>query len=201
MRAVIFLGAPDVCLGHLEGFIKEDDYVICADSGYKYAKNLGIKPDAVLGDFDSYDLSEVQEENPLVYPTEKDFTDCEIAIDYAIEKGASEIVLSCAKGGRSDHFLANIYALMRALEKGVKAYIYSENERIYIAENFFEAEGEIGDILSVIPFVSAKNFTTHNLKYALKNADLPYTGVSNVFLDKKVSLSFEGRAIIVICKE
>lgn len=197
MRAVIFLGAPDVDGGYLEGFIKEDDFVICADSGYKYARDLGCRIDAVMGDFDSFELKNVAFDDIKVYPSQKDFTDCEIAVDFALDKGADCVVLVCAKGGRSDHFLANIYALRRCSERGVFSYIYSENEWIYVAENHFETTGEPGDILSVIPFAEAKNFTTENLKYALYNEDLPYTGVSNVFLDKRVSLKFEGRAIII----
>lgn len=198
MRAVIFLGAPDVDTGYLKNFIKADDYVICADSGYGYAKELGVSINAVLGDFDSYDINKVEFDEISVYPSEKDFTDCEIAVDFAMDKGADQVVLVCAKGGRSDHFLANIYALLRCAERGVFSYIFSENEKIYVAEGFFETTGKVGDILSVIPFAKAKNFTTRNLKYALENQDLPYTGVSNVFTDCDVSIEFEGRAIVVV---
>ena len=62
-------------------------YTICADSGYAYAKQLGLHPDAVLGDFDSYALEDVQEENVTVFPARKDYTDSEIALMHAIEKG------------------------------------------------------------------------------------------------------------------
>ena len=115
MRAIIFLASPDADIQYLNGFVKEDDYIICADSGYKYAKRLGCRIDAVMGDFDSCSIDDVDFKDAVIYPCEKDFTDCEIAMDYAIEKGADEIVLVCAKGGRSDHFLANI--LLKTLLK------------------------------------------------------------------------------------
>ncbi len=197
MRGIIFLGAPDVDIRYLNGFVREDDYIICADSGYKYAKKLGCRIDAVMGDFDSCSIDDVDFKDTVVYPCEKDFTDCEIAMDFAIDKGADEIVLVCAKGGRSDHFLSNIYALNKGLENNIFSYIYSPGEKIYIAENCFETKGKKGDILSVIPVGDTKNYTTVNLKYSLKNKCLPYTGVSNVFTDEWVKIQFKGKAVIV----
>ena len=193
----MFLGAPDTDVKYLSDFIKEDDYIICADSGYKYAKELGCRIDAVMGDFDSIGIDKVDFEGAIIYPCEKDFTDCEIAMDFAIDKGIDEVVLVCAKGGRSDHFLANIYSLNKGLEKGVFAYIYSPGEKIYIAQNCFETKGKKGDVLSVIPIGKTKNYTTVNLKYSLDNEPLPYTGISNVFEDEWVKISFEGKAVIV----
>lgn len=202
MRAVIFLGAPEFSKEKLDGFVLKEDFVICADRGYLYAKSLEISPDVVLGDFDSVDISEISEKEKIIlYPTEKDYTDCEIAVDLAIEKGADEIVLLCATGGRIDHTLGNIYALARGIKKKVKTYIYDGETKIYMCDEFFETSGEIGDILSVFPFPDARAFTTKNLKYSLTNQDLPYTGISNVFCGKTVSLNFSGRAIIVHTKE
>ncbi len=197
MRAVIFLGTPDFSKEKFEGFVKKDDFVICADRGYVYAKALNVVPNVVLGDFDSSDIAEVDNENILVYPAEKDYTDCEIAVDYAIENGAEEIVLICALGGRIDHTLGNIYAIARGINKKVRTYIYDGETKIYVCDEFFETTGEIGDILSVFPFPDARCFTTKNLKYSLENQDLPYTGVSNVFEKNYVSLKFSGRAIVV----
>lgn len=200
MRAVIFLGSPEANVCELFGFVKENDLVICADMGYKYAKQLGVHIDAVLGDFDSCDI-DVDFKDAQKFSCEKDFTDCELCVDYAIEHGADEIVLLCAAGGRYDHFLGNIYALRRGMLHGAFCYIYTKNTQIYVAENYFETTGEKGDILSVFEFFSAKKFTTKNLKYALCEEDLPYTGISNVFEDSFVSLKFTGSAIIVHTKE
>lgn len=200
MRAVIFLGAPEPDLESLVGFVRDDDFVICADKGYEYAKALGVHIDAVLGDFDSTDIKNIDFEGIKVYPSEKDYTDCEIAVDFACDKGASEVCLLCATGGRSDHFLGNLYALRRSAHRGAKSWIYTKNEEIYISDGEFEANGKKGDILSVLPFPVATDFTTKNLKYALKNEPLPYTGISNVFLEDTVSLTFKGRAIVVIVR-
>lgn len=200
MRAVIFLGSPETDLSEISDFVQKDDFVICADMGYKYAKQLGVHINAVLGDFDSCDI-DVDFANKKIFPTEKDFTDCEICVDYACDKGADEVVLLCATGGRIDHFIGNIYALRRSVHRGVHAYIYQKKTKIYVAENHFETEGEVGDILSVFEFFHARKFTTLNLKYALNNEDLPYTGISNVFTDNKISLDFLGTALIVHTKE
>ena len=49
------------------------DFVIAADGGLKYLDALGVKPDLVLGDFDS--LGRVPAGgNVLRYPPEKDFS-------------------------------------------------------------------------------------------------------------------------------
>lgn len=34
--------------------ISDDSYVICADAGYLHAKRLGIVPDCIIGDFDTF---------------------------------------------------------------------------------------------------------------------------------------------------
>ena len=50
MRCVIF------CAGEFCGLaepLREDDLVIAADGGLRHTQALGIRPDIVLGDFDS----------------------------------------------------------------------------------------------------------------------------------------------------
>ena len=50
-RAIIYCWSESDILP----FDKEDgDFIICADSGIDYAKRVGVLPDVVLGDFDSY---------------------------------------------------------------------------------------------------------------------------------------------------
>lgn len=53
MRCVIISGSPDTNSDFLSEVIKPDDYVICADRGCDFAKQAGITPNLVVGDFDS----------------------------------------------------------------------------------------------------------------------------------------------------
>ena len=67
------------------------DYIICADGGLEKASNYGIVPDIIIGDFDSVDANVLKQyENRVLiekFPSEKDFTDMELAVEFAVSKG------------------------------------------------------------------------------------------------------------------
>ena len=52
MKRCVVLGAVEIDFP-IEKYIRESDFVICADRGWKHAKAHGIKPDMIVGDFDS----------------------------------------------------------------------------------------------------------------------------------------------------
>ena len=115
MRGVIICGGN---VGeYIKDYIKPDDYIICADSGYDRAKAFGITPDIVIGDMDSTKEAEIPFEK-IVYPVRKDFTDSEIAVNYAIEKGFEEVLMFGMIGTRMDHTLASI-SLLSKLQNAV----------------------------------------------------------------------------------
>ena len=85
-------------------------YILCADSGLHLAERLSLRPDLVLGDFDS--LGAVPESLPhMTVPVEKDDTDTMLAARVALEKGFRDIRIYGAFGGRLDHTIANIQTL------------------------------------------------------------------------------------------
>jgi thiamine pyrophosphokinase len=116
---LIFAGGPEPgtpCLPVPEG------YVICADSGLRLAERLHIKPDLVLGDFDS--LGRVPAEYlHMTAPAEKDDTDTMLAVRTALEKGYDDIRICGAFGGRLDHTLANLQALEFLHEHGASGML------------------------------------------------------------------------------
>lgn len=198
MRAVIFCGGEIVEDAKARARIKAGDRIICADSGYKHAKKMGIMPDIVLGDFDSYEREAVQCDNVQTYPAKKDYTDSEIAVQYALEQGCDEILLLGATGGRLDHTLGNVYLLKTILEHGALGELYDGAVSVWLVQDAITVKGKPGDLLSVIPFAEAGDFTTHGLAYPLKNQPLPSTGISNVFETDCVRLEVgNGRAVVL----
>lgn len=93
MRCVIIAGSPDTNSDFLSEVIKPDDYVICADRGCNFAKQAGITPNLVVGDFDSEpDVLFPNCETVRLIP-EKDDTDTMHSVDLALEKRFDEIAI------------------------------------------------------------------------------------------------------------
>ena len=101
--------------GLLKKYVADSDTVIASDAGLLYLQKIDIRPDVFIGDLDSLDIpaDKIDAGEVIVYDSEKDQSDTELAVQYAIEKGAEKILLLCAAGRRIDHLLANIALLTR----------------------------------------------------------------------------------------
>ena len=129
MKTSLVISGGDFSPGiFLESRTLKYDYCIAADKGYLYANRLGITPDVIIGDFDSYE-EELPADVPVIrHKVEKDDTDTMLAIKYALENGYNHIVIVCALGGRLDHTLANIQSMLYAAQHGGVCEIYSDTE-------------------------------------------------------------------------
>ena len=108
---------------------------IGVDRGVYHLLSHHINPKIAIGDFDSLSKEEkkkLEKENLsfFLYPTEKDKTDLELAIDWTISQRAKEIIILGATGGRLDHFLMNVQLLQKGLEKNINITIVDKGNRI-----------------------------------------------------------------------
>lgn len=98
---------------------RRGDYVLCADLGWRVAEAAGVKPDAVVGDFDSSDAPEgVAVER---FPVEKDDTDTMLCLKKGLAMGYDDFMIVGGFGGRLDHTMANLQALNYAARRGARA--------------------------------------------------------------------------------
>ena len=134
-RAVIVCGAAP--LTPAEQAVLPGAFVIAADSGANYLHQIGRAPDMLIGDFDSIrpevlawcrKLGVAEEQ----YPMAKDATDGELAVLAALDRGASEVMMVCALGGRADHSYANMGLLELIADKGAFGTIVGPDIDIYV---------------------------------------------------------------------
>lgn len=187
------------------GFIKVSagDMVICADSGLKYAEKAGIKPDIVLGDFDSYTGILPEGVRVLRSPAEKDDTDTMLALKTAIAEGADIIKIYGALGGRFDHALANVQTLKYAAEHGCEAFL-EDMENIVLMQTigtkaYPRRDGWYFSVFSYSPELGVRELS--GVKYPLKNAVISYgfpIGVSNEIIAEQAVLDISGGIALVI---
>lgn len=180
--------------------LPKNPYVICADGGIRHMELLGLEADILIGDMDS-SWGEKVPERVIKYPVRKDYTDGELAVDYAIENGFSEIVMIGFIGSRADHTLTNIFLLKRIKEHGVSARMIDEHNEIYCADSL-TIEGAAGDIVSIIPIDGdAECVTAEGLEYPLAGETLYFgagRGVSNAMTGTKCRVTIgRGTALII----
>ncbi len=203
-RTCYIIGAGDITLPHFKA--DSDDYIICADGGYKYKDLLGRECDCVVGDFDSFGTVP-ESENKVVAPCEKDETDMMLAVDTGYSKGYRDFVLLGALGGeRSDHSVANIQLLHYITSKGGKATIIHADEVFTAFKNgTIILDEKLNGYISVFSLSDeSRGVTLKNLKYTLENAVLNSfnpVGVSNEFIGKKAEISVKDGCLLIIYKK
>jgi thiamine pyrophosphokinase len=206
MKVVIVCGGKPPSKTLLQSECKDAEFLICADSGANCVYDYRMKPDYLVGDFDSIN-SEVLEYyksikvNLETYPSEKDDTDSEIAIQKAEELGAEDIVLLGAMGNRLDHIFGNIGLLKISMEKDMNAKLKDEYNELYLVSKGCVIKGKYGEIFSLQAYGSkVTNLSIKGAKYSLAEYTLhigdPIT-ISNEFLDKDVTIEFDEGILMV----
>lgn len=204
MNKICYIISAGECAGIV--FKKEkEDYIIAVDGGYQYAKNNGIMPDMVLGDFDSLGFVP-DEENVIVHKPEKDDTDTMLAVLEGIKLGYREFKLYGALGGRLDHTLANLQVLMYLSKRGLKGSIISDDVTVLAVTNdMLTLPAKEKGIFSVFTLdEKAKGVTIRYAKYEISEAVLSNDralGISNEFVGKDVEISvINGTLLIFVSK-
>lgn len=192
-----------------QGFFRSisNDKWIGVDFGAYYLIREGFSPIHAFGDFDSVtddELRVIQAQMDVdIVPSEKDFTDFELSLKYAVEDGYKDIDVYGALGGRMDHALANIQTL-------VHADFVNKNIRLIDEMNIIKSvntgrhtlqQTKGMKYISIIPMYPNTRLTLSGFKYEAKNMTLEIgrtLTVSNEFADGSTSTIDTSAPIIII---
>lgn len=189
-RCVIIGSAPITNYENILKRISEDDFLIYCDGGLKHLDQLKIKPNLIIGDFDSFKNPKLDIET-IVLPREKDDTDTMAAVKEAIKRGYNDFLLIGVIGMRLDHSLANVSILLYLDSLNMNGLIIDDYSEMLLVSKNEELVSDEFSYFSLINILSnAKGVDVIDAKYPLKNATLPITyqySISNEVLPNKVS--------------
>lgn len=221
-RALILAGGDRPATAFAHNLRQADDLIIAADSGAMIALENGWPCDCLIGDFDSLPEHTVsgQSASPLQklqfaeaelivkeylpYPPEKDFSDLELALQWAAQHQVEECLILGALGGRLDHLLFNVIAILELADTlGLKAEIVHEKVRVFqLDQEKRSIELPPGALLSIIALDASSLISLEGTKWPLTK-HLVKRGqtlcLSNEVKEPAVTLEAEnGRVIVVI---
>lgn len=210
MRAVIFANGQlsDPQADHAR--LRPGDWILAADGGLHNARRLGITPAVVIGDLDSIEPGELPALQAcgttlVAHPRRKNETDLELALAYAVQHGADEILVLGALGNRWDQTLANTLLLASPLLAGTRTWLADAGQELTLLRGgqSITLGASPGTTLSLIPLAGdAVGVRTAGLEYPLQDEALRFgatRGISNIFLGRSATVGLaQGLLLVVI---
>jgi thiamine pyrophosphokinase len=207
MNCIIFCGGIIEDYDSIIKYVQDAQLILSVDSGARHCRKLGIVPDYLIGDFDSISEEDYKAMTgagvPVMrFPSEKDMTDSELAIQVACEKGSRQITLLGAIGSRIDHMLSNLFLLKKLADLNIEGVVANEKNEIRIIKDHIELNREKDMFISLLPVAgNAVGVTTRGLYYPLENATLEVGsswGISNLVINDCASVSVKEGYLLVI---
>jgi len=205
LLGIVFTGGegpePEVIKDNLTGI--GSFFIAAADSGLALAEKAGYSPDIIIGDMDSVDaelLDRYPAESVVRYPTAKDYTDTELAMQKVIEKGCKNIWIIGGGGGRLDHLLG----IRSLFERDITPCRWiTDKESVFCIEkgkHYFSVNA--GEIVSVFPLGDGGwEAVSERLKWPLDGIkwNRGFFGLSNVAIEDCFNITVHaGRFMVII---
>lgn len=201
--------------------------VIAVDGGANILCRRRFLPDLIIGDMDSikpevldfYEgITEIKK-----FPTQKDKTDTELALDWCIEQQIEEVIILNTLLGSFAHSFGNIMLLFKARSFGLKTCVYNFRDIIFLVPDILTFQDsnssqpgdkdDSGDTvrewrysgqperkISLIPLTEqVSHIETTGLGYPLKGETLyrnSTRGLNNVFIDEQIKVCYRDGELI-----
>lgn len=182
--------------------VPSDAFIIAADSGLIHIAGLGLNPDLIVGDFDSYTNEVADKQNIIKLPVRKDDTDMMFAVKKALELGYKEIILCGALGGRLDHTYANIQTLEYISVHGGNGRIVSDSNIVMFQKNGTKSyPAKDGWYFSLFSFSDEADISLKGTSYTLDSYKLTRSfplGVSNEITEEFAEVTVESGCLIIM---
>ncbi len=206
MKRCVVIGAVEIDFP-AHNLIKETDFVICADKGWQNALKAGIKPDMIVGDFDSSPYPEDADVSVTVLPVVKDDTDTFHIARYIVENGYTDVLMLGLIGGRRiEHTIANLQTLVYFANNRINATAMDRYSTIMvIKDGSIRLPDMPGRFFSLFSMGDrAEGVSIKGARYPLDSYTITNSfpiGVSNEFIGEDVEISVTAGSLLLVITE
>ena len=198
---ICYLFGAGTCPGALPQ-LRQGDFVMAIDGGFRHLQQAGIRPNLLVGDFDSLEAVPAEVET-MQLPREKDDTDMLAGLREGLRLGFSTFHIYGGTGGRFDHTMANVQCLAHLARAGAQGFLFGEDTVMTAI-----TQGELRFLAGTQGTLSAFSLTDEatgvyeeGLSYPLNNVTLTNgfpIGVSNSFTGEAARVAVDKGVLLVI---
>jgi len=160
-------------MGLLRSLRRSSDVFVCADGGANVAARASLRPDLIIGDFDSVSPNALRKFRSVARCRLRDqeTTDLEKAIGWLLQAGIRRITIAGALGGRLDHVVGNLSVIGKYSRRADIRAVDDDGELLPVGERRSLSYAP-GTTISLVPLSRCVGVTTQGLRWGLRNATL-----------------------------
>ncbi len=198
--AVLVANAPLEWNETLQELCAEASNLFAADGGANHLARLGLRPSAVIGDFDSLGSS-VRNwlgESILIHRPDQDRTDLDKALGYLLDDiGFSKITVLGALGGRIDHEIGNL-SLLGGRSLGLNLIFKDTESTVIAASGKLNLPALSGETWSFWTLDPAVRVTITGVRWPVEHVSLNLKpSISNVAETESITVSAKGGPVFI----
>ncbi len=210
---LLFCNGEPLSRPRLESIIPHPKKIVCADGGAQKALSVGYKPDLIIGDLDSVDLTDPRiSDVEIVKAASQENTDFEKTLRFTLEHGWKHILVTSFSGGRIDHTLGNIQIAYEYSRQTINAHHPEEEAEIVLIDSQFMIFPVIRNLvlqtspgtgISILPMEDLTILSTRGLEYELAGRKLPRGGhgISNRATQSEIEITIECGGVMLFVKD
>jgi thiamine pyrophosphokinase len=211
MKINLVAGGPSSLIPDFHQYDGNQVIWVGIDRGVFFLLSAGFKPAIAFGDFDSVtpeELADIEKEVAELkrFKPEKDETDMELALNWAIAQKPESISIFGATGGRLDHLMANVQLLIKPIlqDIDIQIEIIDTNNILFVKKPGSYNLDRLDDFkyISFLPATpSVAGITLENFKYPLKDCHILVGStlcISNELIRDHGTFSFSEGILLVV---
>ncbi len=209
-RSAVLIAAGEPPPLHMLPAASELDLVVAADGGANVLLSTGQRCDVLIGDLDSITPSTVEHFRSTgteihQYPTSKDKTDLELALDLVLDREVTVLTIAGVTGGRIDHELVNLQVVCHPRYQAMTITVIAPPALISVVRSRRRLTGAPDSLISLVPAIGpVSDVSTSGLVYSLDEAELASgssLGVSNRFLSGEAEVAVGNGVVLAVQPE
>ena len=189
----------------LKAWARQADFVLAADGGARHALRAGIVPDAIIGDLDSVTPSIKKRfaRARWICVHNQDKTDFSKAMDFLVQNGCKQCLLTGFTGGRMDFTLGNLLAVYPYASR-LEICLAGDGWKMYPVVQKKTFQAPLGTRVSILSLKTCSGVTSCGLKFPLRHSRLTLgttRTLSNLTSRNNFSISLKTGALLVYVED
>ena len=218
MKSCVIISGGKLDYRFASEFLKKEqpNLLIAADKGLAFCEAEEIRPDVIIGDFDTLGDTLLPKYEALGvkvhrYDSVKAATDTELAVKAAMEQKVDCIyILGATEGNRLDHLFGNVMTMMLPQKEGIDCFLIDAHNRLRVLMKPLEIkkEDQYGKYISLVPLttdvhgLTLTGFSYPLWDYRMNVETCTSFGISNELAEETGKIDFRSGILLMMeCKD